>query len=72
MSFHRASKYAPSFCRSVGYPLQREEAAAIFKRYYDGDGFCGWHSFLQMYHDENGGNDACARHGNLLCAVCVR
>ncbi|CAM9504447.1 unnamed protein product, partial [Ectocarpus fasciculatus] len=61
-----------SFLREVGYPLQKEEAALIVKRYFDGDGFCAWHSFLNSYHNAGSKSSACARHGRLLCTLCIR
>lgn len=60
-----------SFLREVGYPLQKEEATMIVKRYFDGDGFCAWHSFLTSYH-AGPKEGACTRHGRLLCALCIR
>ncbi|CAM9499132.1 unnamed protein product, partial [Ectocarpus sp. 12 AP-2014] len=61
-----------SFLREVGYPLQKEEAALIVKRFFDGDGFCAWHSFLNSYHNAGSKSSACARHGRLLCTLCIR
>ncbi|CAB1100557.1 unnamed protein product [Ectocarpus sp. CCAP 1310/34] len=61
-----------SFLREVGYPLQKEEAALIVKRYFDGDGFCAWHSFLNSYHNAGSKSSACSRHGRLLCTLCIR
>ncbi|CBJ33282.1 C2H2 zinc finger protein [Ectocarpus siliculosus] len=61
-----------SFLREAGYPLQKEEAALIVKRYFDGDGFCAWHSFLNSYHNAGSKSSACARHGRLLCTLCIR
>ncbi|CAM9950179.1 unnamed protein product [Scytosiphon promiscuus] len=64
-----------SFLREQGYPLQKEEAALIVKRFFDGDGFCAWYSFLKAYHagsSAKGAGSACTRHGRLLCTLCIR
>eukprot|EP00903_Cladosiphon_okamuranus_P016056 g14823.t1 len=61
-----------SFLHEAGYPLQKEEANLIVKRYFDGDGFCAWHSFLHSYYHAGSKEGACARHGRLLCTLCIR
>lgn len=52
--------------------MQKGESLAISRRFYDGDGFCGWHSFLATYHTTSAGRHACARHGRLMCVLCIR
>eukprot|EP00752_Nemacystus_decipiens_P013794 g12246.t1 len=61
-----------NFLRETGYPLQKEEATLIVKRFFDGDGFCLWHSFLNSYHHAGSEGTACTRHGRLLCTLCIR